>query len=275
MQNMARSAKDATRFTPTTPHATAKRSSSLPTRFPGPPGETPQEKIRRLRAAADKARDAQFTTFDKIVIRGRVWADRAHRFTALFLIGSTFVAGGITVYAMVDMSIYNRRKKAEFFREQKARHAYAIESAREKIAAGIATEEDINFIQLEDEHEIMLRQKEEEKKNKKGIFGGAKSWLLSGLKKEEEGEDLGSSESRLGYEGLSEEDDEMGERESDILKAIEARQDVVKNKVKKAFADEKEKQRTGGPLDRVGNSSDTREDEKPRAGGWTSFMTRR
>jgi hypothetical protein len=45
--------------------------------------------VRRLRAAADKAREAQISTFDKMIIRGRVWADRAHRFTALSLIGAT------------------------------------------------------------------------------------------------------------------------------------------------------------------------------------------
>jgi len=58
-------------------------------RNPGPPGETPQEKVKRLRAAADRARDAQVSTLDKVLVRGRVWADRAHRFTALSLIGIT------------------------------------------------------------------------------------------------------------------------------------------------------------------------------------------
>lgn len=92
---MPRSATDATRFTSTTPHASAKVPSSTtkpkapPQRKPGPAGETPQEKVRRLRAAADAARDAQVSTFDKIIVRGRVWADRAHRFTALSLIGAT------------------------------------------------------------------------------------------------------------------------------------------------------------------------------------------
>lgn len=94
---MPRSATDATRFTSTTPHAHTKPPPSAaninrgtkPARTPGPPGETPQEKVRRLRAAADRARDAQVTTFDKLLVRGRVWADRAHRFTALSLIGAT------------------------------------------------------------------------------------------------------------------------------------------------------------------------------------------
>jgi hypothetical protein len=91
---MPRSATDATRFTSTTPHASAKLppnppANALPQRTPGPPGETPQEKVKRLRAAADRARDAQVSNFDKVILRGRVWADRAHRFTALSLIGIT------------------------------------------------------------------------------------------------------------------------------------------------------------------------------------------
>jgi len=57
--------------------------------MPGPPGETPQQKVRRLREAAARARDAKVSGFDRVLVRGRVWADRAHRFTALSLIGIT------------------------------------------------------------------------------------------------------------------------------------------------------------------------------------------
>lgn len=94
LAKMPRSATDATRFTSTTPHASAKpppkkAANAIPPRTPGPPGETPQEKVRRLRAAADRARDAQVSNFDKVILRGRVWADRLHRFTALSLIGIT------------------------------------------------------------------------------------------------------------------------------------------------------------------------------------------
>jgi hypothetical protein len=117
--NMPRSATDATRFTSTTPHASAKppasalnlpgRSNSLPPRTPGPPGETPQEKVRRLRAAADRARDAQISTLDRLLVRGRVWADRAHRFTALSLIGAT---GMPLPYSPPYISICLERKLA-------------------------------------------------------------------------------------------------------------------------------------------------------------------
>ncbi|TVY68733.1 hypothetical protein LSUE1_G005690 [Lachnellula suecica] len=280
---MPRSATDATRFTSTTPHASAKRqppSSSVPLnsntqRKPGPTGETPQEKVRRLRAAADRARDAQVSTFDKVIVRGRVWADRAHRFVALSLIAATFVAGGVTVYALGDMMVHNRRKRAEFFQEQKAVQASAIANARKKINAGIATEEDINFIKMEDEHALQVEAARKEKESQKGLFSKGAAWLFSGLKKEEEGDDVGTSERRLGYEGLSEEDDSLGARESDIVRALEDKKMAIADKAKEAFDKEKERQRAGGPLDRLGTASNTDEDDKPKAGGWTSFMTRR
>lgn len=55
----------------------------------GPAGETPQQKVARLRAAANRAREGKMTGFDKAIVKGRVWADRAHRVTALGLIGIT------------------------------------------------------------------------------------------------------------------------------------------------------------------------------------------
>lgn len=88
----------------------------------------------------------------------------------------------------------------------------------------------------------------------------------------------GTSEERLGYESLCEEDDALGERESDIIRAIEDKKEAMKNQVKKAFAEEKERQRTGGPLDRIGTPATENpalEEERPKSGGWMSFITRR
>lgn len=95
---MPKSAIDATRFTSTTPHATTKpppassaTAQSLPPRQPqhGPPGETPLQKVARLREAAARARAAKLSRFDRMIIVGRAWADRAHHVTAMSLIGLT------------------------------------------------------------------------------------------------------------------------------------------------------------------------------------------
>lgn len=121
--NMSRSAADATRFTATSPHAYAKptpinraspstySASSTPRSNPNarlnpnaptppppidpkkgahgnaPPGETPAEKVARLRQVRLREREAQITTWDRVVIRGRVWADRAHKVTVYSLLG--------------------------------------------------------------------------------------------------------------------------------------------------------------------------------------------
>lgn len=197
------------------------------------------------------------------------------------LISITVVAAGITVYALGDMMIYNRKKRAQFYEEQKARHASAIHTAKYAIANGIATPEQIAFIRREEDHDAELAAFAKAKKES-GVFRKTKNWLFSGLKNEEEGEDAGSSERRLGYEGMSEEDDSMGERESDIVRALEDKKMAITEKAKQAFAAEKERERTGGPLDRIGTNSaqpqdrwaDEDDDEKPK-GGWTSFFIRK
>jgi len=182
------------------------------------------------------------------------------------------------VYALGDMMIYNRRKRAQFFEEQKSIHAAALHNARLALAQGTASEEDVDFVRREDEEAARVERVKKAKAEKKGIFTRTKIWLFSGLKKEEEGDDVGSSERRMGYESLSEEDDAMGARESDIIRAIEDKKASVENKVKQAFADEKERQKTGGPLDRLGTpalKTTEFEDQQPKSGGWTSFMTRK
>ncbi|KAI9744097.1 MAG: hypothetical protein M1818_002249 [Claussenomyces sp. TS43310] len=277
---MPRSATDATRFTSTTPHASVRPPPSagkmpLRQRNPGPAGETPQQKVARLRAAAAKAHDADISTLDRFAIRGRVWADRAHRFTALSLIGITGICGVVTVYALGDMMIHNRRKRNEYFAQQKALREAALHEANEAQRRGSPTEAQ-QILLME---EVQLMQQAEAKKAAKaqGVLARSKQWLLSGLKKEEEGDDYGSSERRLGYEGMNEEDDVLGERESDILRAIEEKKAEMQEKARSILEREKDLQRTGGPLDRIGTTSDAKKSENNGggAGGWLSFMSRK
>ena len=84
----ARSPADATRFTSTGPHAQqfTAFSSSAP---PPANGETPQQRIARIRESARKSKLDKITIMDKLYVHGRVWADRAHRAVALGLIGAT------------------------------------------------------------------------------------------------------------------------------------------------------------------------------------------
>lgn len=103
---MSRSAADATRFTATGPYASSKtsivntgtskwtgaKSSTSKTAgpFASPEGskqETPKQKVERLRAEARAARYSKaFTPMDRIMSKGRIWADRAHKITVYTLI---------------------------------------------------------------------------------------------------------------------------------------------------------------------------------------------
>jgi hypothetical protein len=93
-------------------------------------------------------------------------------------------------------------------------------------------------------------------------------WLTANLKKEEEGTEPMSSQPRLGWESLSEEDDVSGVRESDIVRAVEDKQAYLRAKAHAAFEKEKENQRAGGPLDRVGIKQGEGKEEPPKKKGW-------
>jgi hypothetical protein len=117
-----RSVSDATRFTPTMPHAGSKSSSAAsapgsshtpsqprftsPSQRSGAPppsgggsggssggsgvfGETPEQRVARLRAAHLAAKRAQVSRLDQMVSGGRRFFDSAHRVTVLGLLGFT------------------------------------------------------------------------------------------------------------------------------------------------------------------------------------------
>jgi len=164
--------------------------------------------------------------------------------------------------------IHNRSKRAQYFAEQKARHQAAIFSARQAIQNGTASEDELDFIMREDAEEARIKEFTEKRAQKKGVFKTIKGWMFSGLKTEEDAL-VGNGET------LKEVDKNAGEHSSDIVKAaIEDRKMALQDIAKKAFTEEKERQKNGGPLDRLGTSKDEL-DEPPKSGGWTSFMTRK
>lgn len=181
------------------------------------------------------------------------------------------VAGGVTVYALGDMMVYNRKKRAQFFEEQKAVHRNAVFKAQEAILAGSATEQDVEFIQREEQHDAQVAEKARAKAAKKGIFKRGKEWLFSGLKIDEDEADTRAETSK--DESFVQ---KVDDRQSRVITALGEQKTEFADKAKQAFADEKDKQRTGGPLDRLGTAPNSDVAEQPKSGGgWTSFMTRR
>lgn len=166
--------------------------------------------------------------------------------------------------------IFNRRKRAEYYAQQKFKYEKALEEAKEAQLLGTASESQLNFLHKEREHQEKLTKWEEEKK-KKGIWARSKAWLFEGMKTEEVGEDSGTSESRSRYDSWSKENDTLAGKESDVLRALEDKKSGLQEKASKAFEAEKERERNGGPLDRVGTdaerSASVRGDTR-KSGSW-------
>ncbi|KAF1814711.1 hypothetical protein P152DRAFT_430608 [Eremomyces bilateralis CBS 781.70] len=181
---MPRSVTDATRFTPTTPFAESKttlRNTTIDFGGPAPPNESPKEKVVRLREAARRAKLAKESTFDRVVTRGRVVADFAHRATTWSLIGLTCIASVVTVAALVNLAYFNRTKKAEWLAKQNAKRAKELGLAYEAEAQGAATSDHILLIS----QERAKAEAERDLQARKGLLGQAKESLFGGLAKEE------------------------------------------------------------------------------------------
>jgi len=53
------------------------------------PGETPQQRVARLKEVLKAKKRERITLMDKLYVHGRAWADIMHRVTAFGLIGAT------------------------------------------------------------------------------------------------------------------------------------------------------------------------------------------
>lgn len=115
------------------------------------------------------------------------------------------LAGVVTVYALVDMGLHNRRKQKVYYAEQHVLLQEKLAVAREAVEKGEADEDQMLLINREraaDEAEQAAKQR----KQRNGVLGSAKEWFLSGMKKDEEESEERVNEggvlSVLGEEGL-------------------------------------------------------------------------
>ncbi|KAK5128342.1 hypothetical protein LTR85_003010 [Meristemomyces frigidus] len=257
---MARSPSDATRFTATGPYASSSPSfnSNAPSFGASanagtqidfgsaPAGEQPQQKIARLRAAAALARRGKESQFDTVVRVGRVWADRAHRFTAVGLIGLTVVSGAVATAGIMDMLLHNRRRRNEWLAEQQAKSARDLAEARGAQATGTATEDQVLLIN----RERAAREAAEVKKNRPGMFKRTTNWLFSGLSTEEQkGGRLGAAavagSAAIAPAAVSEASGQQHDRS--MLQAVEDKDEAHRRPGEKL---EEIVRPAGGPLDR-------------------------
>ena len=255
---MARSPSDATRFTATGPYASSSNSFSQngPPQFgsgsqidfgSAPSGETPQQKIARLRAAAAAARRGQESGFDTAVRIGRVWADRAHRVTAVSLIGLTVVSGCVATAGITDMLLHNRRRRNEWLAEQQAKSARELGEARRAETAGSATEDQILLIN----RERAADEAAEARKNRPGMFKRTTNWLFSGLSSEEhKGGKLGAAAAAASSDApiQTQREELLGQQhDRSVVQAVEEKVNANRRQGEKV---EEVVRPLGGPLDR-------------------------
>ncbi|KAK6539945.1 hypothetical protein TWF694_008779 [Orbilia ellipsospora] len=144
-------------------------------------GESPQQRVARLREAARRERMNQVTTFDKIVHHGRRWADNVHRATVFTIMGFSAVTAAVTVYSvygMISQSRSNRREyMAELIKEQENQWmGWRNSEIGELVKTGMAQEEAAK----------LFDEAEEKRRNSKTLFGRLRTWAYGGLTPAEE-----------------------------------------------------------------------------------------
>ena len=79
------------------------------------------------------------------------------------------------------MLLHNRRRRSEWLAEQKAKTAHDLAIAKQALAAGAVTEDQMLLIN----RERAAEEAAEAKRNRPGIFKRATGWLFSDVAKEE------------------------------------------------------------------------------------------
>ncbi|RFU80592.1 cytochrome oxidase c assembly domain-containing [Trichoderma arundinaceum] len=255
-----RSVKDATRFTSTIPHATSKSATSAaaapkPSRIPG---ETPEQRVRRLRQAHLAAQKAQVSNADRVIDASRRFFDVAHRWTVGGLVMFTVVAGVVSVYSVWDMLRYNRARRAEWIEAQKKFEADELATARLAYLKGDATEEQIALVeeanQEAEEKGIKLPPLLSPPEHRTHFEEHVKPAFEGGKEVESQGKGI------LGFL--------WGGSSSSEANASATAVQSVGNLAKDAWEKEKENQRNGGSLDQLGLETGTSAPEPKKKGWW-------
>ncbi|KAI4176352.1 MAG: hypothetical protein LQ343_001091 [Gyalolechia ehrenbergii] len=297
---MSRSVADATRFTATSPHAYSKPASilrsaaktyspssftasgsALPSRkqppasssnpYPPqqsgrpPPNETPQQKVARLRALRAAEKLKPLGLWDRTVVRGRRWADIAHRTTVYGLMGASVIAGVITVFSLTDMIIYNRNQRALFYATQESIYTSTLRSA-------IAAEQEHRPL-TPDETSILNREKmvlraeaQRERLKEIGWAKRIKAYLL--------GDDVIDADLRALQAGMGGEEgvvkkvgDVVGPER--VMQALEEKRREEEKRVEDVHVEEVHAE-DGGQLDRM--AEEVKVGTEKAKGGWSSWF---
>ncbi|QYS96021.1 hypothetical protein H0G86_003286 [Trichoderma simmonsii] len=253
-----RSVKDATRFTSTIPHATSKSATSAAPKASRIPGETPEQRVRRLRQAHLAAQKAQVSKADRVIDASRRFFDVAHRWTVGGLVMFTVVAGVVSVYSVWDMLRYNRARRAEWIEAQRKFEADELSTARLAYLKGDATEEQIALVEEAnreaEEKGIRLPPLLSPPEHRTHFEEHVKTAFDAGKAAESKGKGLlgflwGGSNSNT---------------ESSTSGAVQSVGDAAKD----AWEKEKQNQQNGGPLDQLALDTGSSAPEPKKKGWW-------
>ncbi|RDA91205.1 hypothetical protein CP533_3389 [Ophiocordyceps camponoti-saundersi (nom. inval.)] len=254
-----RSVKDATRFTSTVPHATSKIAGPAPPKSSSwMPGETAEQRVARLRKAHLAAQRAQIKPMDRVINSMRVFLDVTHKLTVNGIILFTVLAALVSVYSVWDMLRFNRSRRAEWIEIQKRLESDDLSAARIAYLKGEGTEAQIALVEEANREAERLGTKlppllpppeqrthfeetvkpvlvrRDQNKDGKGILG-----IFSGLFGGSSSSDEASA--AVVQDGSAPYDVGTG----NMVQTVEA-------SAKSAWETEKERQRRGGSLDRLG-----------------------
>ncbi|KAH7380727.1 cytochrome oxidase c assembly-domain-containing protein [Pyrenochaeta sp. MPI-SDFR-AT-0127] len=254
---MSRSPKDSTRFTATGVWAHTRpggRATTLQFADPAPKNETPQQKVKRLREAANRAKMAQVTRWDYMYLYGRMAADAAHRFTVYGLIFATGCIGVLAVFSIGDMIVYNRRKRAIYFAEEERTQAKILELARTAVAEGTASPAQAALVTgIAEEQELMDKKKAERKMPSRLLW-----WAHGDWKEEKEIEE----QRRLAVEEIKKQELRGGQGVGIAAAVQEARANSTLTSASTPVV--------GGPLDNTAEKAAQKVEQTGK--GWLGWM---
>lgn len=174
--NNSHAAQKPTSFGYSSPQAPASAAGSRP--LPGGNGETPQEKVARLRALARSQKEGQLSGVDRAISGGRRWADIAHRTTTYTLLGLTGVSAVVGVYSLFSLITHSRRQKRAFIDREMGR----LQDAQQAFLRGDANAEQLHLLEQEraGEELVVKAKSEKDQKKSEGMWARLKSAVGQG-----------------------------------------------------------------------------------------------
>lgn len=132
---------------------------------------------------------------DRIIDRGRIWADYAHRFTTYALLGVTGISTVVAVYGLTSLVAHNRRQKRAWIERELQR----LQDAQTAFLKGEATAEQLHLLEQERAgEELATKRKQEDDATKtRGLWAQVKGLVGKGAAAGEMGADtVGEAEAR-------------------------------------------------------------------------------